>query len=301
LAVFVGADDFHVYRLPFVVEEQLILTRAYYLQPVWPLFTNNGRYYILAFSQNEVRLFEATRHSAGQIDLPENTPASLAEALQYDDLEKQLQFHTGTAPGDAGAGIFHGHGPGEEEQKERIERYLNLVDAGLREFLRDGETPLVLAGVEYLLPIYREVSEYPHILKEGITGNPEYLRPEELQAQTWPVVEPYFRRETEAVLEQYRQRIGTGAASDNIEEIVPAAFYGRIDKLILAVDAPQLWGTFNPETGQVEHTQARQSREANLALVDFAAMQTLQNSGTVYALAQGEMPASGPVAAVFRY
>jgi hypothetical protein len=30
----------------------------------------------------------------------------------------------------------------------------------------------VLAGVEYLLPIYREANTYPHLLAEGIHGNP---------------------------------------------------------------------------------------------------------------------------------
>ena len=74
LAVFMAADDFHSYRLPFRVEELLIIARSYYVKPVLPLFTNNGHYYILAISQNEVRLFEGTRHSVGQIDLPAEIP-----------------------------------------------------------------------------------------------------------------------------------------------------------------------------------------------------------------------------------
>lgn len=304
LALFIAPDDFHYYHLPFRVEELLIIARSYYVKPVLPLFTNNGHYYILAINQDEVRLFEGTRYSVGQIDLPEGTPESLDEALKFDDSEKQLQFHTGTSPttsqGGVRAAIFHGHGGGKEEQKERIERYLNLLDTGLKEIFREKQAPLILAGVDYLLPIYHKVSEYANIMKEGITGSPEHLRPEELQEQSWAIVEPYFRQEMEKVVEQYQQLTVTAKATDNIEEIVAAAFYGRVDKLLLVVDT-QVWGIFNPDTGKVVHFQAGQSQEDDLALLDFAAMQTLQKDGDVYALSQEEMPTDSPIAAVLRY
>ena len=232
LAVFIAPDDFHYYHLPFRVEELLVIARSYYATPVLPLFTNNGHYYILAISQNEVRLFEGTRYSVGQIDLPDGTPESLDEALKSDDPEKQLQFHSGTSQGTSQGGVrssmFHGQGPGDEEQEDTIERYLNLVDAALKEIFREKQEPLILAGVDYLLPIYHKVSEYANIMKEGITGSHEHLRPEELQEQAWPIVEPYFRQEMETVVEQYRQLAATGKATDSIEEIVTAAFYGRV-------------------------------------------------------------------------
>jgi len=304
LAVFIAPDDFHYYHLPFRVEELLVIARSYYATPVLPLFTNNGHYYILAISQNEVRLFEGTRYSVGQIDLPDGTPESLDEALKSDDPEKQLQFHSGTSQGTSQGGVrssmFHGQGPGDEEQEDRIERYLNLVDAALKEIFREKQEPLILAGVDYLLPIYHEVSEYANIMKEGITGSHEHLRPEELQEQAWPIVEPYFRQEMETVVEQYRQLAATDKATDNIEEIVTAAFYGRVDKLLLVVDT-QVWGIFNPDTGNVVHYQEAQSKEDDLALLDFAAMQTLQKDGNVYALSQMEMPTNSPIAAVLRY
>jgi len=300
LAVFVAPDDFHVYHLPFAVEERLVIARAYYVKPLLPLFTSNGHYYILALSQDEVRLFEGTRYGVGQIDLPAGTPASLDEALPAESLEKQLQFHSAGAPGGARTSVFTGQGPGDEEQKERIERYLNLVDAGLQPIFRDAPAPLVLAGVDYLLPIYRKVSDYPHLLSEGITGSPEHLRPEELQAAAWPLVEPLFRQEVGTVVGQFQQLAGTDKATDDVGAIVTAAFSGRVDKLILAADA-QVWGQFDFDTGQVVHSQAEQSPADDLALVDFAAMQTLQKGGSVYALAQIDMPSAAPAAAVLRY
>ena len=298
LAVFMAADDFHYYHIPFAIKELLIISQAYYVQPVLPLFTNNGHYFILAISQNEVRLFEGTRYSVGQIDLPEGTPESLEAALRLDEPQKQLQMHTGQSG--AGQGMFHGQGPGEEEQKIWIEQYLKRVDTGIKEIFREQQAPLVLAGVDYLLPIYRKVSEYAHIVEAGITGSPEHLRPEELQKQAWPIVEATFHQETEKAVEQYQQLASTGQATDNVDEIVAASFNGRVDKLVLSVEA-QVWGAFNHETGKVTHSANGQSKQNNLALIDFAAMKTLQNGGTIYALPQAEMPTNSPTAAVFRY
>lgn len=300
LALFMAADDFHSYRLPFSVEELLIIAPSYYVKPILPLFTNNGHYYILALSQNEIRLFEGTRHSVGQIDLPVEIPTDLDEALKLDEPEKQLQMHTGSSPGGAGAGMFHGQGSGAEEQEAGIERYFSLVDDSLKDIFHEQQAPLVLAGVDYLLPIYRGVSGHAHIMPEGITGSPEQLLPETLKEQAWPIVEPYFRQELEKLVGQYQQFADTEKATDNIEEIVAAAVNGRIDKLVLAVGT-QVWGNFNQNTGKVVYYQEGQRKEDYLPLLDFAAMQTLQNGGTVFALSQDEMPTKSAVAAIFRY
>jgi len=298
LAVFMAADDFHYYHLPFSVEELLIISQTYYVKPVLPLFTNNGHFFILALSQNEIRLFEGTRSSVGQIDLPEGTPESMEDALRLDDPQKQLQMHT--AQSGAGHGMFHGQSQGEEEQKVWIEQYLNLVATSLKEIFSEQQAPLVLAGVDYLLPIYHKVSEYTHIMQSGISGSPEHLRPEELQKQAWPIVEEHFRQETEKAVGQYQQFSGTDKASDDVDAIVAAAFNGIVDKLILSTGA-QVWGAFNQETGKVTHRSAGQSQQDNIALIDFAAMKTLQNGGTIYALTQAEMPTDSPIVAIFRF
>jgi hypothetical protein len=298
LAVFMAPDDFHYFRLPLSVEELLIISQTYYVKPVLPLFTNNGHYFILAISQDEIRLFEGTRYSVGQIDLPEGTPENLEAALRLDDPQKQLQMHT--AQSGTAHGLSHGQGHGEEEQKVGIEQYFNLVDTGLKEIFREQQAPLILAGVDYLLPIYHKTSEYAHIMQAGITGSPEHLQPEELQKQAWPIVEAYFRQETEKALEQYQQLASTEKATDNVEEIVAAAVNGRVDKLVLSVEA-QVWGAFSHETGKVTRSSDEQSKQNNLALIDFAAMKTLQNGGAVYTLSRTEMPTDSPIAAVFRY
>lgn len=299
LAVFLADGDFHTFRLPFRVEELVTVGSSYYVKPLLPLFTNNGHFYLLAISQNEVRLFEGTRHSVGQIDLPEALPRSLEDTLPEGTPERMLQYHTGTQSGGRSA-IFHGHGAGEEDQKVRIERYLNVVDAGVRPLLRGQRTPLVLAGVDYLLPLYRKVSEYGDIVEEGVTGNPERMSPEDLHERAWGLVEPRFHRETEDALAQFRQLAGTGRVTDRIDEVVQAARQGRVDRLVLSPDTP-VWGALDRDSGQVLHHAAERTLADDVALADFAATQTLRNGGTVYAVQREMMPTDSPAVAILRY
>ena len=52
-----------------------------------------------------------------------------------------------------------------------------------------SHAPLVLAGVDYLFPIYREANTYPHLLDKGITGSPEELTIKDLHRQSLSLVE----------------------------------------------------------------------------------------------------------------
>jgi hypothetical protein len=315
LAVFCARDVFRVYRMPLHFEELVVVAERFHLKPLLTLFTNNGRFFVLALSQNEVRLLQGTRHSVTQVEL-EDVPSSLAEALKYDDPERQLQWHTGTqgasfsGGGNRQAAVFYGSGPrgeaaifygtgaGDEDKKSNILRYFQQIDRGLQDIFRGRRAPLVLAGVEYLFPIYHEANSYGHLLEEGVTGNPEELRPEELHARAWLIVEPHFLQEQKAAVEEYTQLVGTGRTSTAVAEILPAAYYGRVDTLFVAVDIQQ-WGSFNPETGEVHlHEQAEPGDQD---LLDLAAFYTIFNSGRVYAVEQGQVPGNAPLAALFRY
>jgi hypothetical protein len=294
LAVFLSAGVFRYYRLPLNFEGLVVVADRYYLKPLLPLLTGDGQFYVLALSQNEVRLLRATRHSVSEVEL-EDVPESLADTLRYDDQEKQLQFHTGTAGGRGGrAAIFHGHEP--DDPKDDILRYFRQIDRGVQELLKGSQAPLVLAGVDYLLPIYREVSRYPHTIDEGVTGNPENLRPEELHERAWDAVRTRFSEAQRNAAARYRQLAGTGQTSRDVREIVAAAYYGRVETLFAASSAQQ-WGVFDPDTGQVDLHEGPDGAD----LLEFAAIQTVLHHGTVYVTTPEYMPADADAVSIFRY
>ena len=295
LAIFLSAGVFRYYRLPLNFEDLVVVADRYYLKPLLPLLTGDGQFYVLALSQNEVRLLRATRHSVSEVEL-EDVPENLADTLRYDDQQKQLQFHTGTAGGRGGrAAIFHGHEP-DDDPKDDILRYFRQIDRGVQELLKGSQAPLVLVGVDYLLPIYREVSRYPHTIDEGVTGNPESLRPEELHERAWDAVRPRFSEAQQNAAARYRQLAGTGQTSRDVREIVAAAYYGRVETLF-AASGTQQWGVFDPDTGDVDLYEGPEGGD----LLEFAAIQTVLHHGTVYVTNLENMPDDADAVSVFRY
>jgi len=140
--------------------------------------------------------------------------------------------------------VRHGE---EVDNKENIQRYFRRIDKGLHELRRDQQAPLVLAGVDYLHPIYKEVNTYPHLIREGVSGNPEHLSAKELHQQAWAIVKPYFLKAQQKAVDRYKELIGSERVSNRIREIMPAAYHGRIE-LLFVVAALHQWGTFDPDT-----------------------------------------------------
>ncbi|HSB06751.1 MAG TPA: hypothetical protein VLK23_16340 [Thermodesulfobacteriota bacterium] len=298
LAMFISSDLFYHYRLPLKFDELLVVTDRFHIKPLLPLFSHEGRFYILALSQNEVRFFQCTRYSVKEIE-PENVPRSLSEALKYDDPEKQLQFHT-RAPvaGGERAAMFHGQGVGKDDAKDNILRFFHLLDQGLYAILAKENAPLILAGVDYLLPIYREANSYPHLMEQGIVGNPEGLKGEELHDQARRIVEPYFHKAQEETAAKYKQSAGSERTSKSLKEIVPGAYEGRVDILFVALGIRQ-WGVFDPNTRQVHLHHDPEPGDEDL--LDFAAVHTYLKGGMVFALNPEEIPDATSLAAIFRY
>lgn len=302
LALFLSSAGLLYYRLPLRFDELVVVTERFHIKPLLPLFAADGRFFVLAISQNVVRLLECTRYSIDGVDL-EGVPASLAQALRFDDPEQQLQFHTGTStPGVGGerSAIFHGHGVSVDDAKSNILRYFQKIDKGLQKLLRDEQAPLVLAGVEYLWPIYREANHYPHLVEEGIEGNPEDRSAEILHQQAWEIVRPLFTKAQQEAVRQYQRlsNLKSEQTSDNLGKIVSAAYSGRVETLFVAMGV-QRWGTFDPQSHMVQlHEEAKPGDED---LLDFTAVQTILNGGTAYALEPEKMPETALLAAVFRY
>lgn len=303
LAIFAASGLYQLYRLPYAVDEKLVISPQFTLTPMMQMFNSNGRYYILAVSQNHARMFGANRYEIWPIELPETVPTSRQEALRIDQFQMERRDHgnAGGAGGSAGAGSGPVFGGGEEDDnKELIKQYLNILDASLKPMLREQRVPLVLAAVDYLHPIYHDQSEYPHLMEKGIIGNPENVSMDELHAQSWPIVAPVYRQEIDEAKEVYGNLSATERSGTDLREIVSAAVWARVDTLFVAEGSEQ-WGTFDPSSGKVVVRKEGPRTYEDLALVDFAATHTLLNGGAVYVLPQEHMPADKPLAAIFRW
>jgi hypothetical protein len=294
LAVFLARGFLRVYRLPATFREELEVGGLFLVAPLLPLLTGDGRFYVLAVSQNSVRLFQGTRFTISPVDL-KRAPQSLAEALRTHDRDEVLTFHTRPTSGGSWGAIFEGHGVGIDDKKDDLLRYFRAIDRGLHEVLRDERAPLVLAAVDYLMPIYREASTYPHLLKQGIEGNPDRVGEKELHDRAWALVEPHFQESLRRAVARYHQAAGIGGATSELKGIIPAAYRGEAEVVFIALGRHR-WGVLDPGTNEVSLHEQRQPGDEEL--LNFAAIHTLRHGNTVYALRQEDMPAGQPLAAI---
>ena len=295
LAFFINQEGVKYYRLDRDCSELIIVSDRFYLNPLLSVINENHQFYLLALAQNQVQLFLGDRDRLNQVQLPENVPVSLAEALKYDDPEKQTQYHSGEPGNDP---IYHGQGVGTTDNKNEIRRFLQQISNGIESAFEVQNVPLILAGVEYLLPIYRETNSYQNLLEAEITGNPEHVAPEALHSQAEEIMATQLDDVKQTAMDDYQRLAATNETSDNLTEIVAAAAKGQVDTLFMVANRQQ-WGSFDLQNYQVElHDTPSQD---SLELYNFAAVKTYLQSGKVYFLESDQMPENASIAAIMRY
>lgn len=271
LALFSGPGHFSKFRLPLALPEQAHVGTAFRVAPLAPMLSGDGQFFLLALSQSSIRLFSASRHRIGELDLGP-IPASMDEALAHEDPEKQLQVRSGLGSSTA---AYHGHGIGDEVDKAAVERFVRAVATGLEQHLGATDRPLVLASVGYYLPMLRAATSLS-VLDALVEGNPEHRSAEDLHAAAWPLVEPTFAEQGDRHRERYGDAKGTGTATADIHAVAAAAAEGRVDTLFVA---------------PVADVDAR---------VDQAVLDSLTRGGRIVAV---DLPVDGdgPLAALLRY
>ena len=297
LVLYLSEDVFYMFRLPVGFEEMVVVTDRFHVKPLLPILTSGGVFHILAISQNQIRLLEGTQFTIDEVDL-EETPETLADSFPDDWPKQKFQFQSMVSSGGAGqAGKPHAHATGSDI-KLRLKKWFRIVDKEVTKLLADTQTPLVLAGVDSLFPLYKEVNTYPYLAQEGIPGNPDTMKPEDLHPLAWSILEPKFNKEREASIEKYKQLAGTGLITSDVVEAVLAAHHGRIKMLFVSLGT-QVWGRFDPENEEVHLHESAQPKDEDL--LDFIAIQTLLKGGSVWAVAPEEVPGQALVAAVLRF
>lgn len=297
LAVFMDEETFEYYSMPIDFKSFTYVDNVFYLTPMLAAITDKSRFFILALSQNEVRFFEGAQHSITPVIISDLVPESLEESMAAIDIEHpaELQSHSG-----GNNPIFHGQGGEKDGKTDRIVDYFRMIDDGLMEMLHDEKVPMIIAGVDNLIPMYKEISNYSNIVETHISGNVEHDDPTLLHEKAWAALTPTMNEEFAAQKDNFMAMMPQEKASLSINDIAPAALNGKIETLFVDKDAGASWGTYFAEKNEVK-VQTKQDK-TNACLVNFSAIATYLQGGTVYVTSREEMPHNVSVMnAVYRY
>jgi hypothetical protein len=299
LAVYIAPEFFRAYRVPIEVEQVCVVNERFDVKPLLGLLEGK-RFYILAVSDNNVRLLECTPRTCQKVDLPEDVETSFKGAIRGGlDSTPGTNRHSGDAsnPQSAG-GAFHGMA--EEIQREVHEDhmfYYRQLDEGVRKVLREEKDCVILAAADSVTPFYRQASQLKNISDEFIHGNAEHVPNETLHEQGCAIMEPAWHKELNELQNQFGTAISHNLASRELNEIIPAASMGRVGILFVSTGSTH-WGKINENNEVVEADPSEPGVED---LIDRAAVETILTSGQVVVVKPEEMPGNGELAAIYRY
>lgn len=297
-AVFIGSDFFHHEILPITFDEFVFIGERFHMSPVLPLLNNNNRFFLLALSQNEVRFFEGNQYSITPVVIKDLVPESMASILEMSDVKEHLQHHSAGQDG-SGNAIYHGQGQGEDDRSEDIKKYFKEVNDGLMEMLHDEKPPMIIACVDYLLPLYEEVNDYNNLVEHNVSGNPEDDDPVLLHEKAWEKMKLVFDKAKDEDKKRFQAAMANDQAAASLPDIVSAANYKKVETLFLRKGA-HLFGQFDFKNNK---TTIHESHELNdRDLLDLAAVQTHLNGGKVYLLNRDELPVpTADANAIYRF
>lgn len=298
LAGFLTVKDAWLYKLPIPVPEITVVSDRFHTKPLFSLFAENERFFVLSISQKKVEFYLASQFGWRRIHIPD-LPHSIHEVFGGVAVEQSMQPHTVVSNGSKRP-IMHGQYSIKEDLKEDLKKYLRAIDHSLKPYLARQRAPLILASVQYYLPLYREVTHYRYLFDEGVTGNVDDLPENQLHQMAWQVVEPYFRQRQEGAKKRLEETVGTHPerVARDLSTIIEKAVDGAIDTLFLAPDAYK-WGHYNSLARIAVCNEEYTSGDYDL--YDLASEKTWRFDGQVFLVSREQVPFYKEAAALLRY
>jgi release factor family 11 len=283
LAAFATPESLITFRLPNRLLSQVEVSDRFYLRPLLRTLTFPHVAFVLALAQGSVRVVEVT---------PDLDPVQ----INVDDLPSDVA-------GAAGKSSIADRAPirriqGSEGQKVRMRQYARQVDRALRPFLNGLEVPLILAATDPIDSIYRSVNTYPHLLAQGISGNPETASDAELAASSRTILDDLYAAQLRDVQELYERRTADRRALSDIAEVARAATFGAVETLLVDIDAA-VPGTLDEQTGAVSFADSATGDVHDVT--DEIARRAWLSGARVLAVRHRDTPGQTAVAAILRY
>lgn len=281
LAVFVTPSSRSTFRLPDRLQQQVTVSDRFHVTPLLRAITLPQTAFILALSQNAVRVLEILPDLPPQpVSVPDMPPDAASAAVRSLDEPTSWQLQ------------------GREPHKIRMRQFARQVDQALRRVLPGQGVPLVLAATEPLDSIFRSLCHYPDLAPATIAGNPEDVGDDGLATRAREVIDQWHADQLEELRDRFEQRASQDQTAIDVADIARFATIGAIDILFVDIDA-RIPGRVDDRTGAVSFAEADSA--VTYSVVDEITRRTWFTGGRVLALRRDDIPRGGELAAILRY
>lgn len=283
LAIFVTPDRIRTYRLANKLTSMVQVADRFHLKPLLRARTFAHSAFVLALSENAVRLIEVHADMAAVPVTVPDMPKDAASAVGKSTLNDRS---------------FSGRVHGSEGQNVWFEQYSRKVDAALRPILAGRETPLILAATGRLASVFRQISSFPQMLEDTISDSPDRLTEAELAERARPILDKVYAAKIAEIHDRFEERLGDRRAITDISDVARAATFGMVDTLLVDIDST-VPGFVDDDTGAVTFVEVDDAKA--YGVVDEIAGRALVSGATVLAVRRDDIPRKGDVAAILRY
>jgi hypothetical protein len=298
IAVLRSPDVFRVAWIEEAVKSRAEIGPHFYIRPLLPDLTRDKTFYILALSQKDVRLLRCTARTSEEVPFPQHVAASFDAYMNTDKPDHLTEGRSAPGPGAGSSkGVMFTVSSEREDKAEYLAHFYRQIDRGVEEVLRGKSEPVVLAGVEYELALYRSLNSNLHLAQESVQGAPNSLKSGEMHARALDALSRCHEKKVDEALAQYNHKVGAGA-SNRLKDVVTAAHDGRVLTLLVS-DSLETIGVFDEPTHTVKGRETGGSEDEDL--INDAAVQTILHAGQVFVVSNGKMPNGAPLAAIFRF
>ena len=298
LAVLGASGMFKIYRLQESVRDFAVVSESFYTKPLVRVFQTYERYQVLSLTRGRIRLYEGTKDSLDEVSLADGIPRTMTEALG-EQITAPHQTVASYGKGAKGPAMHHGHGAKKDEAEVDAERFFRIVDKGVLEHhSQTSGLPLLLVALPENQGLFRQISQNPRLMKQGIDMNPDALENGRMHAKAWEVFEPQSSQRLNALIEEYGDAFAKGLGSGDLDEVARAAVSGKIATLFIDNDF-QVPGRLDREIGMVTPDDLDNPETGDL--LDDIGEVVLQKGGDVHVVHADRMPSRTGVAAVFRF
>jgi len=299
LAVFGSPEMFEIFELQRPVPELLVVADSFHTKPLIRILQSADRYQILCLTGQEAKLYEGNRDAFDPVEMPSVT-ATIADVLSRERSPATQPVGTyGRRTGPGGTAVYHGHGPQTDQAEAETIRFFRSVDRDILEHhSRPSGLPLMLAALPENQTLFRQISQNPFLMEDGIAINPESLSVDELRKEAWTVVETLYLARLEDLKEKFHTAWAQHTGAADLTDVAKAVVASRVQTLLVEADR-FIPGRFDRTTGDVF---PRQHADPGVDdLIDDLAEAVLRSGGEVVVVPAERMPTDTGLAATFRF
>ncbi len=298
LAVLGAKGFFRVYKLQQPVAELVVVADSFHIKPLIRILQSADRYHVLGLNRQEIKLFEGNRDALDEIQLHQDVPRKLTDALGEELTDPHLTVASYGGAGGSQVSMHHGHG-GAEVDIDAV-RFFRAVDRGILEHhSQTSGLALILAALPEHYHMFHEVSHNPFLLTESIDIHPDALSSiDELRQRAWQLMEPRYLARLAALVEEFGNARSKGLGDDDLAQVARSVVGGRVATLLIEARR-EVPGRINAATGDIELDDLAHPEVDDL--LDDLGMLALKMGGQVVIVPTERMPTKTGIAAIYRY